>query len=116
MNKAQLDYLKVVLLGQLLIESIDKLKGTTKYRREVKMMGNNFVTTLERYVSEDYNSVYANNEEMTMNVMRKTSELISKLSTTSLDELVMIDAVIDKYKENKDWFLENASAEFLRLD
>ena len=116
MNKAQLDYLKVVLLGQLLIESIDKLKGTTKYRREVKMMGNNFVTTLERYVSEDYNSVYANNEEMTMNVMRKTSELISKLSTTSLDELVMIDAVIDKYKDNKEWFTQYASAEFLKLD
>jgi hypothetical protein len=116
MNKAQLDYLKVVLLGQLLIESIDNLKGTTKYRREVKMMGNNFVTALERYVSEDYNGVYANNEEMTMNVMRKTTELISKLSTTSLDELVMIDAVIDKYKENKEWFTQHASADFLKLN
>jgi hypothetical protein len=116
MNKAQLDYLKVVLLGQLLIESIDNLKGTTKYRREVKMIGNNFVTTLERYVSEDFNTVYNNNEEMTMNVMRKITELISKIASSDIDELVMIDAVIDKYKENKLWFVEHASADFLKLD
>lgn len=116
MNKAQLDYLKVVLLGQLLIESIDNIKGTTRYKREVKMIGNRFVAMLEQYVSEDYNSVYKNNEEMTMNAMRKVTELVSKLSDAGVDDLVMIDAVIDKYKENKDWFLENASAEFLRLD
>lgn len=116
MNKAQLDYLKVVLLGQLLIESIDNLKGTTRYKREVKMIGNKFVSMLEHYVSEDFNIVYNNNEEMTMNAMRKVTELISKLSDAGIDDLVMIDAVIGKYKENREWFVENASAEFLKLD
>jgi hypothetical protein len=28
----------------------------------------------------------------------------------------MINAVIDKYKENKEWFAEYAQAEFLRID
>jgi hypothetical protein len=28
----------------------------------------------------------------------------------------MIDAVVDKYKENKEWFMENGNAEFLRID
>jgi hypothetical protein len=28
----------------------------------------------------------------------------------------MINAVIDKYKENKEWFLEYANAEFLKID
>jgi hypothetical protein len=28
----------------------------------------------------------------------------------------MIDAVIDKYRENKEWFIEHASADFLKLD
>ena len=115
MNK-QLDYLKVVLLGQLTIEAIDSLRGTTKYRQEVKNVGNRFNKMLEYYVNEDFNTVYNNNEEMTMNVMRKITELINKIATSDIDDLVMIDAVIDKYKENREWFVEHASADFLKLD
>ena len=115
MNK-QLDYLKVVLLGQLTIEAIDNLRGTTKYRQEVKNVGNRFNKMLEDYVNEDFNTVYNNNEEMTMNVMRNITELINKIATSDIDDLVMIDAVIDKYNENREWFVEHASADFLKLD
>ena len=115
MNK-QLEYLKVVLIGQLTIEAIDSLRGTTKYRQEVKNVGNRFNKMLEEYVNEDFNTVYNNNEEMTMNVMRKINSLIEKIATSDIDELVMIDSVIDKYKENKEWFVEHASADFLKLD
>ena len=115
MNK-QLDYLKVVILGQLTIEAIENLKGTTKYRQDVKFLGNRFVNMLEEYVNEDFNTVYNNNEEMTMNVMRKITELINKIATSDIDDLVMIDAIIDKYNENKEWFIEHASADFLKLD
>ena len=115
MNK-QLDYLKVVILGQLTIEAIENLKGTTKYRQDVKFLGNRFVNMLEEYVNEDFNTVYNNNEEMTMNVMRKITELINKIATSDIDDLVMIDAVIDKYNENREWFVEHASADFLKLD
>jgi hypothetical protein len=52
MNK-QLDYLKVVILGQLTIEAIENLKGTTKYRQDIKFLGNRFVNMLEDYVNED---------------------------------------------------------------
>ena len=115
MNK-QLDYLKVVLLGQLTIEAIDSLRGTTKYRQEVKNVGNRFNKMLEDYVNEDFNTVYNNNEEMTMNVMRNITELINKIATYDIDDLVMIDAVIDKYNENREWFVKHASADFLKLD
>ena len=115
MNK-QLDYLKVVILGQLTIEAIENLKGTTKYRQDVKFLGNRFVNMLEEYVNEDFNTVYNNNEEMTMNVIRKITELINKIATCDIDDLVMIDAVIDKYNESKEWFIEHASADFLKLN
>jgi hypothetical protein len=55
MNK-QLDYLKVVILGQLTIEAIENLKGTTKYRQDIKFLGNRFVNMLEDYVNEDFNT------------------------------------------------------------
>lgn len=115
-NDKQLDYLKVVLLGQLTIEAIEDLQGTNKYKQNIKNQGNKFLNMLEEYVQDDYNTVYLNNQEMTTNVLRKITTLMDKIKNSDIDELVMIDAVIDKYKENKDWFMEYASADFLKLD
>ncbi len=115
-NDKQLDYLKVVLLGQLTIEAIEDLQGTNKYKQNIKNQGNKFLNMLEEYVQDDYNTVYLNNQEMTTNVLRKITTLMDKIKNSDIDELVMIDAVIDKYKENKDWFMEYASADFLELD
>ena len=32
---------------------------------------------------------------------------MDKIKNSDIDELVMIDAVIDKYKENQEWFMEH---------
>jgi hypothetical protein len=71
---------------------------------------------LEEYVQDDYNIVYLNNQEMTTNVLRKITALMDKIKNSDIDELVMIDAIIDKYIDNKDWFMKHASADFLKLD
>lgn len=115
-NDKQLDYLKVVLLGQLTIEAIEDLQGTNKYRQNIKNQGNKFLNMLEGYVQDDYNTVYLNNQEMTTNVLRKITSLMDKIKNSDIDELVMIDAIIDKYIDNQEWFMNNASADFLKLD
>jgi conjugal transfer/entry exclusion protein len=115
-NDKQLDYLKVVLLGQLTIEAIEDLQGTNKYKQNIKNQGNKFLNMLEEYVQDDYNIVYLNNQEMTTNVLRKITALMDKIKNSDIDELVMIDAIIDKYIDNKDWFMKHASADFLKLD
>ena len=53
---------------------------------------------------------------MTTNVLNKLEDLVDKISSAGVDELVMIDAVIDKYHENKEWFKEHGQAEFLKID
>ena len=115
-NDKQLDYLKVVLLGQLTIEAIEDLQGTNKYKQNIKNQGNKFLNMLEEYVQDDYNTVYLNNQEMTTNVLRKITTLMDKIKNSDIDELVMVDAIIDKYIDNKDWFMKHASADFLKLD
>jgi conjugal transfer/entry exclusion protein len=115
-NDKQLDYLKVVLLGQLTIEAIEDLQGTNKYKQNIKNQGNKFLNMLEEYVQDDYNIVYLNNQEMTTNVLRKITALMDKIKNSDIDELVMVDAIIDKYIDNKDWFMKHASADFLKLD
>ena len=41
---------------------------------------------------------------------------MDKIKNSDIDELVMIDAIIDKYIDNQEWFMKHESADFLKLD
>ena len=115
-NPIQLEYLKTVLLSQLLLEANESLAFTTQYKQTIKNLINRLNKELEQVVFEEYTKVYKTEPEMTTNILRSIEDVITKLQTSTIDEIVMINAVIDKYKENKEWFLEYANAEFLRID
>jgi prephenate dehydrogenase len=115
-NPIQLEYLKSVLLSQLLLEANESLIFTTQYRQTIKNLINRLNKELEQVVFEEYTKVYKTDPEMTTNILRSMEDVVTKLQTSTIDELVMINAVIDKYKENKEWFLEYANAEFLKID
>ncbi len=115
-NDRHLNYLKCVLLSQLLLEANDELKGSHAYKQNVKLQVNKTSKILEQVYKEGFNVIYDNNPEMCTNVLNKIDKLLDAIKNASIDELVMIDAVVDKYKENKEWFVEHANAEFLKLD
>jgi hypothetical protein len=115
-NPIQLEYLKSVLLAQLLLEANESLIFTTQYRQTIKNLINRLNKELEQIVFEEYTKVYKTDPEMTTNILRSIESIIFKLQTSTIDEIVMIDAVVDKYKENKEWFLEYGKTEFLKLD
>jgi len=115
-NPIQLEYLKSVLLAQLLLEANESLIFTTQYRQTIKNLINRLNKELEQVVFEEYTKVYKTDPEMTTNILRSIESVITKLQTSTIDEIVMIDAVVDKYKENKEWFMENGNAEFLKLN
>jgi prephenate dehydrogenase len=115
-NPIQLEYLKSVLLAQLLLEANESLIFTTQYRQTIKNLINRLNKELEQVVFEEYTKVYKTDPEMTTNILRSIENVITKLQTSTIDEIVMIDAVVDKYKENKEWFMENGNAEFLKLN
>ena len=53
---------------------------------------------------------------MTTNILNSIEDLVTKLCTSTLDELIMINAVVDKYNDNKEWFTEHAQADFLKIE
>lgn len=116
MNDTQLNYLKSVLLSQLLLEANDQLKMTKQYKLNVKNQINKLDTMLEDVVREEFNTVYDTDPQMVTNILNKIESLIDKIKGSSIDELVMIDAIVDKYQDNKEWFKEYANAEFLKID
>lgn len=115
-NPIQLEYLKSVLLAQLLLEANESLYFTTQYKQTIKNLINRLNKELEQIVFLEYKKVYNTDPEMTTNILRSIEDIVSKLQTSTIDELVMINTVIDKYKQNKEWFLEYGNAEFLRID
>ena len=116
MNTIQLEYLKQVILSQLLLECNENLRFTVQYKQQIKNRINSLNKDLESVVFEEYTKVYKTDPEMTTNILRSIEDIITKLQTSTIDELVMINSVIDKYKENKEWFLEYGNAEFLKID
>jgi enoyl-[acyl-carrier-protein] reductase (NADH) len=115
-NIIQLEYLKSVLLSQLLLEANESLFFTKQYKQQIKHKINSLNKDLEEIVRDEYKIIYDTDAETTTNILRSIEEIINKLQTSSIDELVMINAVIDKYKENKEWFVKHAETEFLRLE
>jgi hypothetical protein len=116
MNDMQLNYLKTVLLSQLLLEANEGLRLTKQYKQNVKQQINKLNQMLEEVVREEFNTVYDTDPQMVTNILNKIEELIDKIKGSSIDELIMINSVVDKYQENKDWFKEHAEAEFLKID
>lgn len=112
----QLEYLKQVILSQLLLECNENLRFTVQYKQQIKNRINQLNKDLESVVFEEYTKVYKTDPEMTTNILNSIESLVDKLKTSTLDELVMINAVVDKYNENKEWFKQHAEAEFLRLE
>jgi hypothetical protein len=115
-NIIQHEYLKSVILSQLLLESNESLIFTTQYKQQIKHKINSLNKDLEETVRNEFKIIYNTDPETTTNILRSIEEIVSKLQTSTLDELVFINAVINKYKENKEWFEEYGYAEFLKLD
>lgn len=111
-----LNYLKSVLISQLLLEANDELKGSKAFRQNIKYQVGKTNKLLEEVYQEGFNTVYHNNPEMCINVLNKIDGLIHKIKTASIDELVMIDALVDKYFENKDEINETQTAEFTKIE
>jgi len=115
-NVIQQEYLKSVLLSQLLLETNESLFFTTQYKQQIKHKINSLNKDLEEIVRNEYKIIYNTDPETTTNILNSIEQIIGKLQTSSIDELVFINAVIDKYKENKEWFAEHAETEFLKLN
>ena len=116
LNPRYLNYLKSVLIAQLLLEANDELKGSEAFRQNIKYQVGKTNKLLEQVYQQGFNTIYYNNPEMCTNVLNKIDSLIHKIKIASIDELVIIDALVDQYFKNKDEINETQTAEFTKID
>jgi len=111
-----LNYLKCVLISQLLLEANDDLKGSKAFKQNVKYQVSKTNQILEQVYQEGFNTVYHNNPEMCINVLNKIDKLIHKIKTATIDELIMIDALVDQYFNSKEEINKTQTTEFTKID
>jgi len=116
LNPRYLNYLKSVLMAQLLLEANDELKGSEAFRQNIKYQVGKTNKLLEQVYQQGFNTIYYNNPEMCTNVLNKIDNLIHKIKVASIDELVIIDALVDQYFKNKEEINETQTAEFTKID
>ena len=102
MNEMQLNYLKTVLLSQLLLEANEGLRLTKQYKQNIKQQINKLNLMLEEVVRQEFDTVYDTDPEMVTNILNKIESLMDKIKGSSIDELVMIDSIVNKYHDNKE--------------
>lgn len=115
-NPRHLNYLKSVLLAQLLLEANDELKGSQAFKQNIKYQVGKANKLLEQVYQEGFNTIYYNNPEMCTNVLNKIDSLIHKIKVASIDELVIIDALVEQYFNNKEEINETQTADFTKID
>jgi hypothetical protein len=101
-TKESISYLKTVLLSQLLLEANEEINRTN--------------SILEPIVREEFDNVYKTDPEMATNILNKVESIIDKIASYQIEELVILESIVDKYENNKEWFLKYAESDFLRLD
>lgn len=111
-----MNILKVVVLGQLMLEAMDDVKDTKMYSQGIKQQGNRFIKMLEAHIPSRYDHVYNVDKEMVTNILNKISVITDELSTMDVVELMMIEALIDDYKKNKDHYNNKLITYFNRIE
>ena len=112
----QVSYLKSVLLSQLLLEANEELVNTDKYKQSLKQQLGRVNSILLPIVIEEFNGIYNSDPEMTTNILNKIEAIVGKICKYQIEELVILEAIVGKYENNKEWFLEHTSSDFLKID
>jgi hypothetical protein len=112
----QVTYLKSIILAQLLLEANESLVNTNVYKQSLKQQINRMNGILEPIVRQEFDGVYNSEPEMTTNILNKIDSIVGKIASYQIEELVILEAVVDKYENNKEWFLEHTSSDFLKID
>jgi hypothetical protein len=115
-TKESISYLKSVLLSQLLLEANEELVATNRYKQSLKQQLNRTNSLLEPIVREEFDNIYKTDPDMATNILNKVECIIDKIASYQIEELIILESIVDKYENNKEWFLKYAESDFLRLD
>ena len=88
-NVIQQEYLKSVILSQLLLEANESLFFTTQYKQQIKHKINSLNKDLEETVRKEYSIIYNTDPETTTNILNSIESIVKKLQTSYIPILIV---------------------------
>lgn len=116
-TEEQIMFMKSILLSQLLLEANESLITTNRYRQNLKQQGNRMNDILLSIVRESFDVIYESDPMMTTNILNKVDSVINRIAKfKNIEEVVILEAILDKYDNDKEWFMTNVGSDFLKVD
>ncbi len=102
-----------VINSMFLLESMDALRATTLYNKNIKKYGNIFMNCLTNLINQN-DAIQKANSTTTNNLFIDNEAIRKKLSRNNVKDLAMINQIHDYYKDNpEDW---NSFYQFKKLN
>lgn len=92
--------LNAIFASMYLVECMDKLRDTDAYRQEVRNKGNMFYNALETYMTKGVAAIWGVKDDTMYKIMDYYRNVAHKLHCVKPEDLGVIEALIDKYREN----------------
>lgn len=92
-------YLTNILATAMVLECMDELKETTGYRHAVKNSGNRFYNELLAAFSKDIADIWGIDDRAMYSLITAQRKVISELATLRPEDIAVIQAIIEKYKQ-----------------
>jgi hypothetical protein len=115
LKELQLKYLKVLFLGQLLVEALDDIEQTPLYKQRLKYLAKNTSNELLKILNVELPKVMSQDQEFATNMFQQIDYLITKLATLSMEELPMVNKLVDEFKEDPKYWKEKLILEFNKV-
>lgn len=108
--------LKMYFHFALGLESLEHLKVTEEYKKDLKLHGNRFLKSLEQHVLAKMDKLYPNNPEFTSNMERVLDETAGKWSQLLFADYIVANEMATAIVEDPKYWRENIRAQFNRID
>jgi len=59
--------------------------------------------------------MYDNDPQMVTNILNKIESLVDTLKNASIEDLIIIESIVDKYNNNKDHFRKTEEVSFNKI-
>jgi hypothetical protein len=94
--------LESVVLLQLLLENLEELQGTHYNKQRLKQQMNSLIKEIAPLAERDYNIVFGNGQEETLQILNEYSKLIKFISLQKLPSKVALSQIVEAWnKDNK---------------
>lgn len=115
-EEAQIKILKVLFLGQLLMEANDDLEKTPYYKQKLKNVVKRANDEIEKQIKIQLEKVFSQDNQMCINLFNHVDDFITKTSGLGLDELPLVNKMLDEYLADPEHWKDNLTIEFNKIE